>query len=326
MKPLTLSVVVPCFNERETLPELHRRVSDVCRACVGRSYELVLVNDGSTDGTWDLLAALAARDPHVVAVNLSRNHGHQLALSAGLQLCRADRVFILDCDLQDPPELLDQMMARMDEGCDVVYGQRTRREGETAFKKASAHLFYRLLGRLADVDIPQDTGDFRLMSRRAVDLLNAMPEQHRFIRGMVSWIGLRQEALPYERAARFAGETKYPIAKMLRFATDAITGFSIRPLRIATWLGLSFSLASLLMMAYVLAAYLIGHTVSGWTSLTLIILLVSAVQFILMGVLGEYVGRLYVEAKKRPLFIVQEVIASPELNAAPKLTAVEARQ
>jgi dolichol-phosphate mannosyltransferase len=326
MKPLTLSVVVPCFNERETLPELHRRVSDVCRANVGRNYEMVLVNDGSTDGTWDLLASLAARDPHVVAVNLSRNHGHQLALSAGLHLCRGERVFILDCDLQDPPELLGAMMARMDDGCDVVYGQRTRRAGETAFKKASAHLFYRLLGRLADVDIPPDTGDFRLMSRRAVDQLNAMPEQHRFIRGMVSWMGLRQEPLPYERAARFAGETKYPLGKMIRFAVDAITGFSIRPLRLATWLGLFFSLASMALMTYVLTAYFFGQTINGWTSLTLIILMVSAVQFILMGVLGEYVGRLYVEAKKRPLFIVQEVLASPELTAAPKLTSVEARK
>ena len=326
MKPLALSVIVPCFNESETLPALHRRVTDACRACVGRSYELVLVNDGSTDVTWDLLADLAARDPHIVAVNLSRNHGHQLALSAGLQLCRGNRVFILDCDLQDPPELLGAMMARMDAGCDVVYGQRTRRAGETAFKKASAHFFYRLLGRLADVDIPPDTGDFRLMSRRAVDQLNAMPEQHRFIRGRVSWMGLRQEALPYERAARFAGETKYPLAKMIRFAIDAITGFSIRPLRLATWLGLSFSFASLAMMAYVLISYLIGHTVSGWTSLTLILLMVSAVQFILMGVLGEYVGRLYVEAKRRPLFIVQEVLASPELTAAPTLIAMETRK
>ena len=217
-------------------------------------------------------------------------------------------------------------MARMDDGCDVVYGQRTKREGETAFKRASAHLFYRLLGRLADVDIPPDTGDFRLMSRRAVDQLNAMPEQHRFIRGMVSWMGLRQEPLPYERAARFAGETKYPLGKMIRFAVDAITGFSIRPLRLATWLGLFFSLASMVLMTYVLTAYLFGQTINGWTSLTLIILMVSAVQFILMGVLGEYVGRLYVEAKKRPLFIVQEVLASPELTAAPKLTSVEARK
>ena len=326
MRNLALSVVVPCYNEYEALPALHRRVSDVCRSCVGLSYELILVNDGSRDGTWDLLAGLAQSDPHIVAVNLSRNHGHQLALSAGLNLSRGERIFILDCDLQDPPELLGEMMARMDEGCDVVYGQRTRREGETAFKKASAHLFYRLLARLSDVDIPPDTGDFRLMSRRAVDQLNAMPEQHRFIRGMVSWIGLRQEAMPYERAPRIAGETKYPLSKMIRFAVDAITGFSIRPLRIATWLGLFFSFASIAVMAYVLAAYFIGHTISGWTSLTLIILMVSAVQFMLMGVLGEYVGRLYIEAKRRPLFIVEEVLATPELTAAPKLTAVEARK
>jgi dolichol-phosphate mannosyltransferase len=314
MNPLKLSIVVPCYNERDGLAELHRRVAAIARQCVGEAYELVLVNDGSTDASWAAMGEMAAHDAHIVAVNLSRNYGHQLALSAGLSLCRGERVFILDADLQDPPELLDKMMARMDAGCDVVYGQRIKRAGETAFKKTTAHIFYRVLERFADIKIPNDAGDFRLMSRRAVDVLNSMPEHHRFIRGMVSWIGLRQEPLAYERAQRFTGETKYPLSKMIRFAIDAITGFSMRPLRIASYLGFSFSLATVALMAYILINYFIGYTVSGWTSLALIILAVSSVQFVLMGVMGEYLGRLYIEAKRRPLFIVQDVVASPELT------------
>ena len=195
MTKLKLSVVVPCYNEEDGVHELHRRVSSVCQACIGDAYELVLVNDGSKDATWLTIGEIARVDGHVVGVNLSRNYGHQIALSSGLQMCRGERVFVLDADLQDPPELLPQMMARMDTGCDVIFGQRIKRQGETLFKKASAYAFYRLLDRMVDIDIPSDTGDFRLMSRRAVDALNSMPEQHRFIRGMVSWIGLRQEAL-----------------------------------------------------------------------------------------------------------------------------------
>ena len=317
MNALKLSIVVPCYNESDGLAELHRRVAIAAQRCVGQAYELVLVNDGSTNSSWAAMGDIAAHDPHIVAVNLSRNHGHQLALTAGLQLCRGERIFILDADLQDPPELLDKMMTRMDAGCDVVYGQRIKRAGETAFKRATAHIFYRVLERFADIKIPNDAGDFRLMSRRAVDVLNSMPEHHRFIRGMVSWIGLRQEPLAYERAERFAGETKYPLSKMIRFAVDAITGFSIRPLRVASYLGFSFSLATLVLMAYVFFNYFTGYTVSGWTSLTLIILGVSSVQFLLIGVMGEYLGRLYIEAKRRPLVIVQEVIASPELPTTP---------
>jgi len=314
MTHLKVSVVVPCYNEEEGIHELHRRVSGVCKACVGESYELVLVNDGSKDATWKIMGEISQADKHVVAVNLSRNHGHQLALTAGLQMCRGERVFVLDADLQDPPELLPQMMARMDDGCDVVFGQRIKREGETFFKKASAYAFYRLLDRMVDIDIPPDTGDFRLMSRRAVDALNSMPEHHRFIRGMVSWIGLRQEALPYHRAARFAGETKYPLSKMIRFAIDAITGFSVRPLRMASYFGIGFGIATLLMLAYVFIHYFTGSTVEGWTSLAVIVLAVGSAQLLVAGVMGEYLGRLYVESKGRPLFIIQEVISSPELS------------
>ena len=308
-----LSVVVPCYNEEDGVLELHRRVSAACNNCVGDAYELVLVNDGSRDATWKVMRELSEVDKHVVAVNLSRNHGHQLALSAGLQMCRGERIFIIDADLQDPPELLSKMMERMDGGCDVVFGQRIKREGETAFKKASAFAFYRLLNRMVDIDIPRDTGDFRLMSRRAVDILNSMPEHHRFIRGMVSWIGMRQEALPYEREARFAGETKYPLSKMIRFAIDAITGFSVRPLRMASYFGFGFGIATLLLLAYVLVYYFLGHTVEGWTSLAVIILALGSVQMFVAGVMGEYLGRLYIESKHRPLFVIQEVVCSNEL-------------
>ena len=305
-----LSVVIPCYNEEIGLRELHRRVSAVCRDCVRESYELVLVNDGSRDATWKILRELSEMDTQVVAVNLARNHGHQLALSAGLHLCRGERIFILDADLQDPPELLAEMMERMDDGCDVVFGQRIRRDGETIFKKATAYAFYRILDRLVEINIPQDTGDFRLMSRRALDILNKMPEHHRFIRGMVSWIGMRQEPLPYERAVRFAGESKYPFAKMLRFAIDAITGFSVRPLQLASYLGVCFGMGTLLMLGYVFAHYFFGRTVEGWTSLAIIILAMGSVQLFVTGIIGEYLGRLYVESKRRPLFIVQEVACS----------------
>ncbi|HUW27539.1 MAG TPA: glycosyltransferase family 2 protein [Sulfuriferula sp.] len=316
MAGLKLSVVIPCYNEEEGVHELHRRVSAVCQASIGDSYELVLVNDGSRDATWKIMGEISRADKHVVAINLSRNHGHQLALSAGLQMCRGERVFVLDADLQDPPELLPQMMARMDDGCDVVFGQRIKREGETLFKKASAYAFYRLLDRMVDIDIPPDTGDFRLMSRRAVDILNSMPEHHRFIRGMVSWIGLRQEALLYERAARFAGETKYPLSKMIRFAIDAITGFSVRPLRIASYIGIFSGIATLLLLIYVLVHYFTGYSVEGWTSLAVIVLLLGSAQLLVAGVMGEYLGRLYVESKGRPLFIIQEIVSSPELSTS----------
>lgn len=310
----SLSVVVPCYNEEEGVHELHRRVTAVCQACVGDKYELVLVNDGSKDATWEIMLELTEKDKNVVAINLSRNHGHQLALSAGLQLCKGERIFIIDADLQDPPELLPNMMLRMDDGCDVVFGQRIKREGETAFKKASAFAFYRLLSRLVDIDIPRDTGDFRLMSRRSVDILNSMPEHHRFIRGMVSWIGMRQEAMPYERSARFAGETKYPLSKMIRFAIDAITGFSVRPLRLASYLGICFGIATMFLLAYVIISYLLGNTVQGWTSLAIIILALGSVQLFVAGVMGEYLGRLYTESKGRPLFVIQEVVCSSQLT------------
>jgi dolichol-phosphate mannosyltransferase len=276
----------------------------------------LLVNDGSRDGSWPIMRGMAADDPHVIAVNLSRNHGHQLALTAGLDLCRGDTILIIDADLQDPPELLPEMLQAMrSEDADVVYGVRRSRSGETAFKRATAHGFYRLLSRATDVDIPVDAGDFRLMSRRALDALLAMPEQARFIRGMVAWIGFRQVAFVYDRQERFAGETKYPLKKMMRFALDALTGFSSAPLKLASYVGLALSLGSVILVLYIAYAWAGGKNVPGWTSLMLVVLIVGAVQMFVLALMGEYIGRLYNEAKGRPLYIVQEVAGQGRAEA-----------
>jgi dolichol-phosphate mannosyltransferase len=305
---MKLSIVVPCYNEEACLEALHERLGAAARATFGADYEIVLVNDGSNDRSWPMMRGLAASDPHLVAVNLSRNHGHQLALTAGLDLARGDVILVIDADLQDPPELLGDMLETMRrEGADVVYGVRRSRAGETAFKRATAHGFYRLLANATDVDIPLDAGDFRLMSRRALDVLLAMPEQARFIRGMVAWIGFRQVPILYDRDMRFAGETKYPLAKMLRFALDALTGFSSAPLKLASHAGLALSVGSLLIVLYILYAWLSGHSIQGWTSLMLVVVVLGAVQMFVLALMGEYIGRLYNEAKRRPLYIVQEI-------------------
>lgn len=304
-----VSVVVPCFNEEANLPVLVERVRAVCEQAVSGSYELVLVNDGSKDRTWPVICQLADRFDYITGVNLSRNYGHQLALSAGLRICKGDAVLVLDADLQDPPELLPAMLEKMQQGYDVVYGQRMRRAGETVFKRASASLFYRVLDRLVDVHIPTDTGDFRLMSRRVVDQLNAMPERYRFVRGMVSWVGFSQIALPYEREARFAGESNYPLFKMLSFAVDAITSFSIQPLRLTAYMGILSGFVGLLTIGWVLVSHLTGNTVTGWASIVGLVLIIGSIQLLMLGIFGEYLGRMYLESKSRPLFIVQEIRA-----------------
>jgi dolichol-phosphate mannosyltransferase len=305
---MKLSIVVPCFNEEACLAELHQRLSSAAREAAGDDYELVLVNDGSRDGSWPVMRQMAAADPHVMSVNLSRNHGHQLALTAGLDLCRGETILIIDADLQDPPELLPAMLAAMREDeADVVYGVRRSRAGETAFKRATAHGFYRLLSRATEVDIPVDAGDFRLMSRRALDALLAMPEQARFIRGMVAWIGFRQVPFAYDRAERFAGTTKYPLRKMVRFALDALTGFSSAPLKLASHAGLWLSFGSVLLILYIAYVWLSGRSIQGWTSLMLVVVVLGAIQMFVLALMGEYIGRLYNEAKRRPLYIVQEV-------------------
>ncbi|HVH79634.1 MAG TPA: glycosyltransferase family 2 protein [Stellaceae bacterium] len=304
-----LSVVVPCYNEAANLAELYRRLAAVCREVADDRHEIVMVDDGSRDGTWTVMRDLADRDPRMVAVKLSRNFGHEIALSAGLGMARGERILIIDADLQDPPELLGPMMAKMDAGADVVYGQRLSRAGEPQFKKITAALFYRVLDRLVDFQVPRDTGDFRLMSRRALDVLNAMPEQHRFVRGMVSWIGLRQEALPYERAPRFAGATNYPVTKLIRLALDAVTGFSTQPLRLASYLGIAVAASGALLLMYALIGWLSGVAVEGWTSLMVVLVTLTSAQLLVLGIMGEYIGRIYLEAKRRPLFVIDEIVS-----------------
>jgi glycosyltransferase involved in cell wall biosynthesis len=322
-----LSVVAPCYNEEAGLEEFHRRMTAAAKDTAGTDYELILVNDGSTDRTWQIMRELAARDPQLVAVNLSRRHGHQRAMTAGLHSCLGDRVLTIDSDLQDPPELLGEMWRLMDRvEADVVYGQRRERQGETILKRGTAALFYRLLRRLADDDMPVDSGDFRLMSRKVIDILNSMPEQQRFIRGMVSWIGLRQVALAYDRAPRTTGSSNYSLGRMFGLAFDALTSFSIMPLRLASYLGIILGFLSLLMLGYTLGSWAFGHVVEGWTSLSTLILVLGSMQLILFGLLGEYVGRLYLESKRRPLFVIDEIRTGENVSAAaPYQIAAERR-
>jgi dolichol-phosphate mannosyltransferase len=304
---ISLSVVVPCFNEEQVLPDLFKRLTKACTEVAADNFQIVLVDDGSSDSSWGVISKHAEHDPRVIGISLSRNYGHQLALSAGLAWCTGDRVLVIDADLQDPPELLGSMMKLMDEGADVVYGQRAGRLGETRFKKTTASVFYRFLDKMTDIPIPRDSGDFRLMSRRVVDLVNSMPEQHRFVRGMVSWTGFRQVPLLYERKERLAGNTKYPFKKMLNFSVDAITGFSVTPLRIASGLGILFAMIGLIGLLYAFGSWIMGVTVPGWTSVVFIVLILGSVQLMVLGIFGEYLGRLYMESKNRPLYVIDQV-------------------
>jgi glycosyltransferase involved in cell wall biosynthesis len=307
--PPKLSIVAPCYNEQDGIEEFHRRTSAAAKEVVGENYELIFVNDGSRDASWAVMRKLVARDPRLVLINLARRHGHQLALTAGLELCRGDRVLTIDSDLQDPPELLAEMWRLMDdEGIDIVYGLRGERLGETRFKRWTAALFYWLLQRVGDADIPSNAGDFRLMTRRVVDVLKSMPERHRFIRGMIGWIGFRQIALRYDRNPRFAGSSQYPLSRMMILALDALTGFSIAPLRIASYAGFAVGVLGLLMLVYTLGSWASGRVVDGWTSLTTIVLILGSLQLILFGLLGEYIGRMYIELKQRPLFTIDRIV------------------
>jgi dolichol-phosphate mannosyltransferase len=301
---LTISVVAPCFNEEAVLPEFLRRCVAAC-AKTGRPYEIVLVDDGSRDSTWSIIRAAAAESPQIRGIQLARNFGHQIALSAGLQAAQGACVMAIDADLQDPPEMLSDMLQLMEaEDADVVYGQRYQRIGETAFKRWSAHIFYRLIRNLSDVDIPVDTGDFRLMRRHVVAILNQMPERQRFIRGMVAWTGGKQIPIRYARDPRYAGETKYSVSRMALFALDAVLGFSRRPLAIATYVGILVGVFSFGLGVWSIIGWLLDLNVPGWTSLLSAIGLLFAFQMLFMGLLGEYVGRLSETSKGRPLFIV----------------------
>ncbi|EOW2136815.1 glycosyltransferase family 2 protein [Stenotrophomonas sp. GD03908] len=304
-----LSIVVPCYNEEAVLAETFRRLSGTARALEARGLqvELVFVDDGSRDRTRELLRHYATADRRVRMLGFARNFGHQLAVTAGIDAARGDAVVLIDADLQDPPEVIAEMVDRWEEGFDVVYGTRTDRPGESRFKLATARVFYRVLNRLSDVSIPLDTGDFRLMSRNVVEVLKSMPEQDRFVRGMVSWVGFNQIALPYRRDKRFAGESKYPLRKMVRFATDGILSFSAKPLQLSVTLGVLSSLLAMLVIIYSLVMRLFTQEwVPGWTALMIAVLFLGGVQLICVGILGEYIGRIYREVKRRPLYIVQE--------------------
>ena len=300
-----LTVVVPAFNEQESIWPMYERLVAALEPHLA-GLEVLFVDDGSRDATWQRVSELAARDPRVRGIRFARNFGHQAALTAGVDAASGRAVVIIDADLQDPPEVIPDMIARWREGYEVVYGQREQREGETAFKKATAAAFYRLLRRITNVEIPVDTGDFRLMGPRAVAAFRSLPERNRFIRGLVSWIGFPQIAVRYRRHARQTGETKYPLRRMVRFALDGITSFSFLPLRLATWLGFAVSLLSFLYIAVVIVLKVLGINWPGYTSMMASILFLGGVQLVMIGVLGEYVARIFDEVKRRPLYLVGE--------------------
>lgn len=310
IRSVLLSVVAPCYNEAEGLPEFVRQTKAVLTELGGR-HEIVLVNDGSRDATLAVAQSLAAADPAVRVVNLLRNFGHQAAVTAGLDLARGEVVVLIDADLQDPPELIATMVAEWAKGADVAYGKRRRRDGESGLKLLTAGVFYRLLRRLTKTDIPEDTGDFRLMDRRVVEALRGMREHHRFIRGMVAWIGGTQVPVYYDRRARFAGTTKYPWAKMISFAIDAITSFSVVPLRLVTYLALAIILVALAATLVVFVVKLMNPAffIPGFAATLLTIIFFGGVQLLALGVIGEYIGRMYEAVKSRPLYIVEGVYA-----------------
>ena len=306
---MDLSVVIPCYNEEGNIQELYKRVKAACDGADLRDYEIILVNDGSGDQTLPVMSDLLKTEKALVVVDLSRNHGHQLALSAGLSQAKGDYIFILDADLQDPPELLTPMLERARAGIDVVYGKRAVRKGETWFKLFASNMFYKVLSFLSDIPIPENVGDFRLISRRVLDQLLGMPEHHRFIRGMISWIGFKQEAFLYERDARFSGVTKYPFHKLVQFAFDALSSFSIKPLRVSIVFALFGAFIAVLLALYAFYGYFFDRAVvAGWASLACIITFFGSLQLICIGLIGEYIGRTYIEVKNRPLFIIRDVL------------------
>lgn len=317
-----LSIVVPCFNEDEVISETFKRLNNFCQELKDLDVEIIFIDDGSKDRTLELLKKYAAEDSRIKVICFARNFGHQIAVTAGIDAALGDAVVLIDADLQDPPEVVHQMIDKWKDGYDVVYGTRTERPGESVFKLATARGFYRLLNKLSDVPIPLDTGDFRLMSRAVVDTLRAMPERDRFVRGMVSWVGFKQIALPYKRAERFAGESKYPLRKMLSFAIDGILSFSTKPLQLSVGLGMISALIALAGIVYALFLRVFTSTwVEGWTALMIAVLFIGGVQLVCIGILGEYIGRIYNEIKDRPLYVVQEYVGflenAPAMSRSP---------
>jgi dolichol-phosphate mannosyltransferase len=303
-----VSLVVPVYNESEVIGVFYERATKALAAIEGFDYEILFVDDGSRDNSYKQLAGFAAQNPHIRVLKFSRNFGHQIAITAGIDHARGNCVVIIDADLQDPPEVIPAMIERWRQGFDVVYGVRAEREGEGAMKLATASAFYRLLQRLTSIPIPADVGDFRLMSRRAADQLKLLREKDRFVRGLVSWIGFNQTGLTYSRDKRFAGTTKYPYRKMIKFAFDGITSFSTAPLKLATWSGYSASLLAFLYLASVFVQKLLGYTVEGWATIMVAVLFLGGVQLVCLGILGEYLGRIFNEVKPRPMYVVEEIL------------------
>ena len=307
MKPI-YSVVIPAYNEEEVIPEAYKRLTAVMQS-MDEPYELVFVNDGSRDSTAQIIADYTQADPHVHLINFARNFGHMPAITAGMEYAKGDAIIIIDADMQDPPEVLPNMAALWKEGYDVVYGKRKERRGEGIFKQWTAKLFYRFINSMVPIDLPIDTGEFRLMDRKVCDAVNRLGEKHRYMRGLVSWVGFRQTAYEYIREERFAGVTKYPLKKMIAFAMDAITAFSYKPLKLATSIGFLISLCSFVYMVIILWQRLFTDTtITGWASTMALMLFTQGIVLMILGLMGEYIGRIFEEIKNRPVYIVREVL------------------
>lgn len=305
-----VSVVTPVFNEVEVIELFYDRLRKSIDVLDSMACELIFVDDGSTDGSYEKLVALVNADADTKIIKFSRNFGHQVAITAGIELAKGDAVVVIDADLQDPPELIKEFVAKWQEGFDVVYGVRAKRDGESRMKLLTAAAFYRLLQRIIKLDIPVDVGDFRLMSRRVVEHFKELKEKDRFVRGLVSWIGFKQTGVHYLRDKRYAGETKFPYRKMIRFALDGITSFSDIPLKLATWVGYFTSFLALLYACIVLVQKALGYTIQGWTTTMVAILFLGGVQLISLGIIGQYVGRIFNECKRRPLYVIDEIFES----------------
>jgi len=313
MKPL-ISVVVPIYNEELVVKESHKRLKSVMDTC-GERYEIIFINDGSRDKSASIVADICKHDKNIKLINFSRNFGHQPAITAGMDYALGDAIIIIDADLQDPPEVMLEMIELWKSGYQVIYGKRKSRKGETIFKKVTAKTYYRILRSMTNFDIPVDTGDFRLIDRKVCDAMKSLTEKNRYVRGLVSWVGFRQTSVEYERDERFAGETKYPFRKMLKLAMDGITAFSYKPLKLATYLGFAIAAASFLYMLYAMyKGFFTDETTEGWASIIAVISLSQGIILMMLGLMGEYIGRIYDEIKNRPIYIVNEIIENKEEN------------